>query len=332
MPDLAASGGYATEFGSAEATGPGYLMANVSQNATLGRFTVSVRLRSAADAESREHTVAARIVLASEAAGENSEPLALLDVYADDLKPYYQSVQLVYENEHPVPLLATVEYTGAVPLLVGSITIAHDPVPWQSRGLMLVWVTAIGILSCVTYRSMQLPDADTRSSDKFQVAYGSLNVVGLCVMLVAFGRPLSGDTLRYDAEAMRRQIGDIRFDPAANNLLAVRTADEGFLVYGPYICMEPGSYSATFRVRVSDISGTGRIAATAEATAGGGTNLLGSMDITGRESDSRSYENVALAFELLKEAPLEVRLYTTGEGVVWLDQVVVTRVGSSDSR
>ncbi|MHB1319109.1 MAG: ArnT family glycosyltransferase [Anaerolineae bacterium] len=327
VPDQDASQGYASRLMADDQGSDAYLLARTYVVASEGDYDISVRLRSDTSAapEAREESPV-RVLLLPGAGDVTTSPLAVMEIPLHSLGPSYSAPRLVYHNGSPEQLVVRLEYGGRTPVWVDSIRIAHKPPVSRGWGLVAVWLAAIGVVTAVAVRSLA-GDGDRRSEPGFGVAYAGMCGAALILMVIVYGSSPGSTVWRFDGEAMRRQTGAIRFDRNAHNMLAVSSRDAGFMAYGPYTCIDPGQYSATFRVRLGDTDSEGSVAAVAEATAGGGTNVLVSSEIVIPETHSLEYEQVRLTFEVLEPVQLEVRLMSTGLTEVWLDDVEVALVG-----
>lgn len=323
--DPAASHGYSTEFGSDDVYGSGSLVAEVGRLAAEGRYTVVVRLRTDTTGQTGPTDASVKLSLASGAGDSSALSFAMIELPEDQFAPYYQTFQLEYYNAEPQALAARVEYAGTTPVWVDRITIVHTPPLWRSWGMTLAWAVLVGFLAYITYRSMRDYRVESHPGTVFPALYGSVCAAGLAVSLLAFGRSPGAGAWRFDGEMMRRQIGNVRFDRSAETFLAVGTHDTGFLVYGPYVCVSPGSYIATFRMRAVGSGVEDSVIGTVQATAGGGNNILASIDLARSALELPGYEDITLNFDLVDEAPLELRVSTTGLADVWLDYVEFRR-------
>jgi len=120
----------------------------------------------------------------------------------------------------------------------------------------------------------------------------------------------------YEAEGLLRETGAVAAEPAASGgqIVIARpgAAHAGFLVFGPYRLLPAGAYRAVFRLRGHGL--------TAEVTTDDGRRVLTARPIEPRAA----WDDVELAFQLERAAPVEYRVRWTG-----VDEAAVDWVAAS---
>jgi hypothetical protein len=130
----------------------------------------------------------------------------------------------------------------------------------------------------------------------------------------------------YEAENMGHRSGSRVKDADAGNGVAWKTpstrgGDEaaGFVVFGPYVALQPGKYVALFRLKRG--SGSGPVA-TVDVASNGANDTLAERPLSASQLPEGAYRSVAVPFTYTGGA-LETRVNWAGETPMWIDSVTV---------
>ena len=98
--------------------------------------------------------------------------------------------------------------------------------------------------------------------------------------------------------------------------------NNGSFVYGPYICLPPGTFNVTFEVRVEDYEKDHL--ASLDVVAEHGSIILTTRNIYDSEVNSEGWFNVTLTFSTNSlSSDIEFRIFTTGFADVYADRIIV---------
>ena len=139
-----------------------------------------------------------------------------------------------------------------------------------------------------------------------------------------------------EAEALPHRSGAREADPAASGQAvwvarAGQTADSsasraeaGYIVFGPYLPLEPGGYLALFRLkRLGEGAG---LLATLDTCVGGGTPQTGMRGVNAEELPLRQFRWFPIVFEHPGGA-FETRVVWSGSAALAVDSIALWRIG-----
>jgi hypothetical protein len=104
--------------------------------------------------------------------------------------------------------------------------------------------------------------------------------------------------------------------------LSRKGLDEGILIYGPYIALFNGTYSAVFRIKTNETLQNAAIRF--EVASQLGTSILSNMTLNSSEIHDNSWFNVTLPFYLqVFHSDIEFRVSSNGMTNLYVDTVTV---------
>lgn len=119
--------------------------------------------------------------------------------------------------------------------------------------------------------------------------------------------------------------GTIVTDETAPNKIAALSQQGvhyGTLVYGPYVCLPPGTYNVNFEIKVPN--STAEKVATLDIAANLGQSIFVSEDLYGNNVPNHGWTNVTLVFSLSNFTTLvEFRVLADGVADVYIDRVII---------
>jgi hypothetical protein len=137
----------------------------------------------------------------------------------------------------------------------------------------------------------------------------------------------------YEAENLPRRVGKIASDPDASGGRVVFSGAEegrGYITYGPYTVVPPGSYSAIFRMRTSNITTDGSVVEL-DVVEDLARRTLARREVTASDlAGSSGYQDVRLSFQVDQPRELEFRVLGMGMAEIWMDYIYVLREGQED--
>ena len=143
-------------------------------------------------------------------------------------------------------------------------------------------------------------------------------------MLKMVSVPITGLPSRvrlYEAEAMSSLTGRLVKDASAGNgwarVAEARTDVPGALVFGPYVELPAGNYTARFRLRSS---GDSHAAPSTLLVMGEGGRRLAEQQY-GVRDDGAAYSDLDMPFALERPEKVEFSVIFGGAGLIWLDRV-----------
>lgn len=142
----------------------------------------------------------------------------------------------------------------------------------------------------------------------------------------------------WEAEALEHNYGHEEADPAAHNRRAWvaqqgRDSGDGWAVWGPYEPLQPGDYAAAFRVKTS-APGPNDVVAKLDVFDYEGSRITGDGHLAQGQlaGSTDGYRDVWLKFSVKQPLRAEYRVSWGGVGEMWVDRIMVLRLGPAGRR
>jgi len=138
----------------------------------------------------------------------------------------------------------------------------------------------------------------------------------------------------WEAEEAPSQVGRVVNDleahrgkarEARTSLRRANADPQGYVIFGPYIEMPPGTYAAFFRLKLLENARDGERIAEIDACVGHGNQILNTREVLDTELPSMRYVQVPLYFRY-EGGKLECRLRWTGYASLRIDRVSLFRL------
>jgi uncharacterized membrane protein len=106
-----------------------------------------------------------------------------------------------------------------------------------------------------------------------------------------------------------------------------KRVDSGTLIYGPYVCLPPGTFNVTFEIKMTENNDS--YIGTLDVSENYGESIVSRRDIYGFELQSDEWVNFTLPFTSTKlRTTLEFRAFSSGVTDIYIDRVIVRRISS----
>jgi hypothetical protein len=156
----------------------------------------------------------------------------------------------------------------------------------------------------------------------------------ILALLIAAGLANYLASMRYprlfEAENLRRLVGQVRPDPQASGGKAVHASPgdpEGMLVYGPYEFFPPGLYVAKFSMKIAGSTESPALVAHIDVF-GGGSGVLTTVPILASDfKEDEHYRTFRLWFDNPLQQALQFRVYSFPAGTeLWVDRITLSKL------
>lgn len=167
-----------------------------------------------------------------------------------------------------------------------------------------------------------------------EISNGQFGIYALTYSFVLFRRSYSGmpmfvPNINYELFRVYKDLniysGEIVYDETSKSgyvALSQKGVNNGSFIYGPYVCLPPGTFNVTFEIKVQEHE-KGHIAYF-DVTDEQGSVILARKDLYDSELNDEGWSNVTLTFSTHTfRSKIEFRIFTSGFADVYADQVIV---------
>lgn len=157
------------------------------------------------------------------------------------------------------------------------------------------------------------------SSSRFKDFASSAALVALALLAGCSQKPIEGPIIVVEPnEKLLHQIGHYS---QADKALVASPGENGFLLYGPYADLLPGTYQVVFEVSVEGAHGSAGNVDVNAFTPAKPEGVLASSNLSSNGSDQK----IALEFTTASGSKYEFRVRSDGNATIKLLKIVVKR-------
>ena len=215
--------------------------------------------------------------------------------------------------------------TGAASLTLHYVQLIPKPDWGSSWGVAWIWFGFTLVFGIAVYSTASNAEpAPAKEHPAPSASYAiimALLKMGLITAYVQF-YPVHNV---YEAEALYQLAGRVQADPTASGgaaIVATENDDPGALVYGPYAAYEPGSYLATYRLRVAGDAQPGHVV-TLRVWNVDTQTVVAQVVLDASAFRSDGYCTFHLPFKLARDSILEFPVFHEAGAELWVDLVEV---------
>ena len=126
-------------------------------------------------------------------------------------------------------------------------------------------------------------------------------------------------SLGYEIKDETSKSGDVIFYP--------KNLSQGFVIYGPYICLPSGKYNVTYTIKIGPHD-KGYLA-TIDVADEKGKYIIARRDLYGLELKENEWTNVTITFSINRiRTDVEFRLFSTGMADICLDRIILRQLSN----